>query len=1456
MCFSGLLRHRLPFHLRASGILSTISLGLLTAQVPVELEQRIQKIQNAILPPVITKGKPPATTKLADRMAALHVPGVSVAVIHDGKIEWARGFGVTRVGGPAVTPDTLFQAASISKPVTAVAVLRLAESGKLNLDADVNQYLKTWKVPANTFTERTKVTLRELLTHTAGMTVHGFPGYAFDSALPTLVQVLNGEKPANTPAILVDTIPGTNWRYSGGGFVVTQLLLEDVTGQPFPKLMHDIVLGPMGMTRSTYEQPLPQSRMAEAAMPYRQDGQAVPGGPHVYPEMAPAGLWTTPSDLARYAMEVQKALAGKSGAVLSAAMAREMLKPGMNGWGLGVGTGGSAEHPYFTHGGANEGFKCNLVAYNNGDGAVIMTNGDSGGALATEILGTIAYEYKWPDFAPREIAEWKGTVDQKVLARYVGTYELMAGADMLITLEGTQLSEKLGEQPTFPIFPESETMFFLKVVDAQIEFVKDASGAVTALVLHQGGRDQKAPRISDKAEASGPLPNSPQTEARSQARVQLNKGVQAFKSALYPAAVECFKTAVELDPTLDTAQLYLAFAYMQQYIPGAESPENMQMATAAYDQFQKVLAQDPKNELAVASIASLLFNEKKLDDANEWNLKLISLNPKSKEAYYTLGVIAWTKAFVSDGEARAKLGMKPEDPGPLKDKKVRTEVAAKNGPIVDAGIKYLDRSLQIDPEYDDAMAYENLLYRQKADLEDSPEAYRADIEAADNFFARTLETRKVKAERNAQPNTQVGASSPTCVEEATARSPNVATQTVDIRITNQRSNASKIYWLNQQGQRVFYMTLDSGAFYTQPTYSEHPWVATDNDGHCTMFFVATTAPHQEVTIRSPDGKIEGLLLGQPATTSRIRVEANVQAPNLIRKSHPYTKFGPDRWPKDELNHYIAMQNGFDSEARKRIEPERSAVASKAMIAGTSEPLAIHAGLDVLRHGGNAADAALTTSLAQIALTAGAAVSYAGIMTVVYYDAATGKVHTLNASYNTVQNEKDPLSIPGIGEHSGRTVLVPGYMAGVQALHDRFGRLPFSMLFGPAIWIAENGVVVSPTVNAWISSQKTFVTRLPETKRIFTKPDGELYKTGDLFRQLELAATLKKIAAQGSTYIYKGEWAHHFVDIAQREGGKITLEDLAAYRPLWTEPLQASYADYQVVLLGPPNTGGFITLGGLGLAEVAGLKKSGHYTTSAEALYNLIQIERTTQAFASASPSTRQEWFPEVEPSLESLLTRKAAERFWAGIQRKMVPPPAEDPSPHHSAGIVAVDEQGNVACILHSINGILWGATGIFVDGISIPDSAVFQQRPILDAGPGMRLPESTNPLIVLKGGKPVLASVAIGSGLHNVTLENLINILDFGMDPQTAVNQPNTQGPFRGVMANAPGKPEYEKEAIGQGEFPQSVIDGVVARGQAIKLVHKYAQPGYWIGIQVDLLTHKLRGAGTPLLPALVEGY
>jgi CubicO group peptidase (beta-lactamase class C family) len=379
----------------------TIVLSTLAAQTSAVIDERIQRIQDAIPAQVVVKGDPASTTKLADRMAALHVPGVSIAVIHDGKIEWARGFGVTSVGGPPVTPDTLFQAASISKPVAAMAVLRLVQSGKLSLDTDVNQYLKTWKLPANSFTERTKVTIRELLTHTAGLTVHGFLGYASDAPLPTLVQVLDGEKPANSGAIRVNTDPGKAWRYSGGGYVVAQQLLQDVTGEPFAKLMNDTVLAPIGMTKSTYQQPLPKSRMAEVAMPYRGNGQPVPGGPHVYPEMAPAGLWTTPSDLARYAIEVQKSLAGASNRVLSAAMVRQMLTPGLNQQGLGPGTGGSDKRPYFTHGGANEGYRCNLVAYNDGDGVVIMTNGDNGG--------------QW---RPRSSAAWRASMVGRIFSRW------------------------------------------------------------------------------------------------------------------------------------------------------------------------------------------------------------------------------------------------------------------------------------------------------------------------------------------------------------------------------------------------------------------------------------------------------------------------------------------------------------------------------------------------------------------------------------------------------------------------------------------------------------------------------------------------------------------------------------------------------------------------------------------------------------------------------------------------------------------------------------------------------------------------------------------------------------------------------------------------------------------------------------------------------------------------------
>src|SRR5579863_5249402 len=342
-----------------------------------DIEQRIQHVITGLTGGVVIKGNEHATQTLANRMKELRVPGVSFAVIHRGKIEWARGFGVRSMGGPPVTADTMFQAGSISKPLAAMAALRLVQQGKLSLDADINTYLTSWKLPADPVAAGKPVTLRELLTHTAGITVHGFPGYASNEPVPTLVQVLNGEKPANTPPIRSEAAPGARWKYSGGGFTIMQEALIDVTKEPFPKLLHDTVLAPIGMTHSTYEQPLPQAFQPDAATPYRGDGKVVDGGAHTYPEMAAAGLWTTHTDLARYAIEVEQSLVGKADHVLSQDMTRQMLTSGMGHWGLGLEIGGSDADPYFSHGGANEGFRNNFAAYEkNGEGVFVMTSGD------------------------------------------------------------------------------------------------------------------------------------------------------------------------------------------------------------------------------------------------------------------------------------------------------------------------------------------------------------------------------------------------------------------------------------------------------------------------------------------------------------------------------------------------------------------------------------------------------------------------------------------------------------------------------------------------------------------------------------------------------------------------------------------------------------------------------------------------------------------------------------------------------------------------------------------------------------------------------------------------------------------------------------------------------------------------------------------------------------------------
>jgi CubicO group peptidase (beta-lactamase class C family) len=498
-----------PFNLALA--VASVVFGTTAFAAAADTDQRIEHIENGLLPAVLVKGEAVPSVHLLARMRELHVPGVSIALIHHGKLEWARGFGVTRVGGPAVTAETLFQAASISKPVSTLAVLHLSQAGKLDLDADVNQYLKTWKVPDNEFTREAKVTLRGLLTHSAGITVHGFAGYDAGAPLPSLVQILNGESPANNRPIRVDMTPGKTWRYSGGGYVIAQQVLIDATGIAFPKLMHDLVLGPLGMKRSAYEEPLPKELLTQAATPYRADGTPVPGGPHVYPELAPAALWTTPSDLARYAVGVQKAFAGTSERVISVGSAHAMLTPVYNQQALGLVVGGSTARKYFNHGGSNEGYQSYLVAYEDGDGAVIMTNSDNGHALIPEILRAIAREYGWPDFAPPE--RTLTAVSPESFDRYVGAYAFASGVTLAFWRDGSHLESRIWGQPVVEIFPTSDQEYFTKVVDARWVFSGGANDTESVATLHQNGHEQVVKKLSD-SEGRVALDASIETERR------------------------------------------------------------------------------------------------------------------------------------------------------------------------------------------------------------------------------------------------------------------------------------------------------------------------------------------------------------------------------------------------------------------------------------------------------------------------------------------------------------------------------------------------------------------------------------------------------------------------------------------------------------------------------------------------------------------------------------------------------------------------------------------------------------------------------------------------------------------------------------------------------------------------------------------------------------------------------
>ncbi len=458
------------------------------------LDQRIARIESHLVPGMVLRGRPAAPMTLAERMRFYDTPGVSIAVINGGAIEWARAYGVLEAGSSRpVSARTRFQAASISKPVAALGALRLVEQGRLALDEDVNSKLTSWKVPDGEFTKQEKVTLRRLLGHSAGLTVHGFPGYEAGAPLPSLVQILDGVKPANTEAIRADVVPGSLWRYSGGGYTVVQQLVLDVTHRPFADFMRQTVLQPLGMTDSTYEQPLPPALRDQAASGHDINGKVIDGRYHTYPELAAAGLWTTPTDLARFAIGVQQAAAGRS-KVLSRSTANQMLMPQKGSYGLGLSLAGSGRAARFGHGGSNAGFQCQMSAYTEtGQGAVVMTNSDQGGRLAQEILRAVAIEYAWPEYPqPRE--KTVAQVDPALYSAYAGRYELAPGMVITIAVSESRLmaSTWAPNAQTAELLPESSTKFFSLGLQIEVEFVRAPNGTISHLIVDGAFR---APRL-------------------------------------------------------------------------------------------------------------------------------------------------------------------------------------------------------------------------------------------------------------------------------------------------------------------------------------------------------------------------------------------------------------------------------------------------------------------------------------------------------------------------------------------------------------------------------------------------------------------------------------------------------------------------------------------------------------------------------------------------------------------------------------------------------------------------------------------------------------------------------------------------------------------------------------------------------------------------------------------------
>jgi CubicO group peptidase (beta-lactamase class C family) len=461
------------------------------------VDERVRRVEESmVLHPEVRSG-PLCQPFILDRMATMNVPGVSVAVVNQGGLDWARGYGVRVAGQPdPVTPETLFRCCSISKMVAALGSLCLVAECRIGLDDDVNDHLRSWKVP-KTGDWLPRVTLRHLLSHTAGISLHGGAGgYPRDAECPTLLQVLKGERPSLTAPVTVRMLPGLTYRYSPAGYGIVQQLVEDLTDLPFEAAMQELVLDPLAMRHSTFAQPLPEPLWGRAAAAHLTLKRVPdPDRWSVEPEQAAGGLWTTAADLCQVILEIQRAAAGEPGRVITPEIARQMLTLHTDNWNCGLGTylfnPADPEAGYFGHTGGHLGWQASLIGYVlRGQGAVVLVNnGYTGAELIHELLGAIAQEYGWKGYLPAETQFSEGaSTDPDAM----GTYLLGDRPYQVSAAEGG-IFLTAPDQNSLYLRATTAGTFKASAANVTIQFRQEENGA-WMLLLRQGGREWQLAR--------------------------------------------------------------------------------------------------------------------------------------------------------------------------------------------------------------------------------------------------------------------------------------------------------------------------------------------------------------------------------------------------------------------------------------------------------------------------------------------------------------------------------------------------------------------------------------------------------------------------------------------------------------------------------------------------------------------------------------------------------------------------------------------------------------------------------------------------------------------------------------------------------------------------------------------------------------------------------------------------